>query len=233
MKISKKISIFCCIFLLTLLFPLSLLFCPKKASAESRVVVPLIQPVAKVLIFASDNNSSTSDEISNSGHAFIMVENIGKSTITVGKMSLSRNACLTIGTWGNQSEHIGLWYNLENYIINRSDVYDGRVSLETLIFEEDLSPMNTYINSHDSWSVFSNCSTFATNLWNSIADINLDCGTINTPLNLKKSIMKHNYTVNATVKYNYKIGYYHGNTFIQTINTTSRLDINENNLIYV
>lgn len=52
----------------------------------------------------------------------------------------------------------------------------------------DLKTMNSTINSNDSWGLLSNCSTFASKVWNSVSSTKVSAGTVNTPSNLAKSI---------------------------------------------
>lgn len=52
--------------------------------------------------------------------------------------------------------------------------------------------MNTNIKNNDKWGYLTNCSTFASKIWNSIASgsSKVDAGSINTPASLAKSITK-------------------------------------------
>ena len=77
----------------------------------------------------------------------------------------------------------------------------------------ELETLNSYINSHDSWSAFTNCSSFATGAWNTISSTKLSAGWINTPSNLKGSIKKNSYSINRAIGYNSNVGYYTGDTF--------------------
>lgn len=56
-----------------------------------------------------------------SGHAFISVKNISTSPITVGGLTkVQPQQVVTVGTWGNREEHVGVWYNLESYYIHKN-----------------------------------------------------------------------------------------------------------------
>lgn len=169
---------------------------------------------AIVSIFAYDGNSaSTSSSFLNfNGHAFLTIENLNSNTIKAGKMTAYGYEAVSLGTWGNKSEHNGLWYNLESYFANKGE-YDGRVSLSRYTTSSELDSLNSYINSHDSWSAFSNCSSFATGAWNTISSTKLSAGWINTPSNLKSSIKKNSYSTNRSIEYNSNVGYFNGDSF--------------------
>ncbi len=166
--------------------------------------------VANVAIFvAVDGNDSdgSSSGINSSGHAFIAVTNISMRTLTVGKKEIGFQGGVTLGTWGNKDPQ-GLWYNLESYTVNHLNGYQNRVSIDENVTLSQLQTINTYINTHESWSALSNCSTFASGVWNSFSDTKVYCGIINTPTNLKKSIMQYNYLTNKDIVVNMSIGYY-------------------------
>lgn len=169
---------------------------------------------AIVSIFAYDGNSanSSSSFLNFNGHAFLTIENVNSNSIKAGKMTAYGHKTVSLGTWGNKSQHNGLWYNLESYFANNGE-YDGRVSLSRYTTSSELNTINTYINLHDSWSVFSNCSSFATDAWNTISSTKLSAGWINTPSNLKSSIKQNSYSSNRSIGYNSNVGYYTGDTF--------------------
>ncbi len=175
--------------------------------------------VATVVIFSSAGSDSTTSSgsigtLTDFGHAFVLIENISNSTITVGKMSVGAGMSVTIGTWRNKDPHDGVWYNLESYVVTSNNAYNGRVSIEEDVTATELSAINSYINSNDEWSLFSNCSTFASGLWNTISSREVSCGFINTPANLKSSIMEYEYDLNRNIDYNSNIGYYNGYSFV-------------------
>lgn len=169
---------------------------------------------AIVSIFAYDGNpsSSSSSFLNFNGHAFITIENLNANSIKAGKMTAYAYETVSLSTWGNKSQHNGLWYNLESYFANKGE-YDGRVSLSRYTTSSELETLNSYINSHDSWSAFTNCSSFATGAWNTISSTKLSAGWINTPSNLKGSIKKNSYSINRAIGYNSNVGYYTGDTF--------------------
>lgn len=56
----------------------------------------------------------------------------------------------------------------------------------------DLDTVNSNIKNNDKWGYLNNCSTFASKIWNSIANDSskVDAGAMNTPASLAKSITK-------------------------------------------
>lgn len=138
-------------------------------------------------IFSVDKNTNSSSNYV--GHSFISIENIlPNSSFLIGKLALNSNDGITIGTWGNKSEHKGMWYNLEGYFNKKNNSYADRVSLSTYITIADLKIINEIIEKYnDKWSYFINCSSFAVDIFNSVSDILLSAGFINTPSNLKKN----------------------------------------------
>ncbi|WP_025707841.1 hypothetical protein [Paenibacillus graminis] len=160
----------------------------------------------------SSTGSSGGDGSSSFGtHSFITVKNISASSITIGKLSgIAANKLVSVGTWGNKTEHTGIWYNLEAMFINNYSAYSGRVSHSMYISSTQLSSVNSYIINHDSWSLTNNCSSFAVGLWNSISSDDYSAGTINTPQNLYYSIKDGAYNTNAYVPYDYAVYYAQG-----------------------
>ncbi len=177
---------------------------------------------AIVTIFAYDGNSASSSSsfLNFTGHAFITIKNLKSNTIKIGKMDVNAYETVSLGTWGNKNQHKGLWYNLESYFANKGE-YNGRVSLSKYTTSKELESLNSYINSHDSWSTLSNCSTFASGAWNTISSTKLSAGWINTPSNLKGNIKKHSYSINRNIEYNNNVGYFDNDTF-NYINMNSR-----------
>ena len=65
------------------------------------------------------------------GHAFITIENLNSNTIKAGKMDVNAYETVSLGTWGNKSQHKGLWYNLESYFANKGE-YNGTLMVYNL-----------------------------------------------------------------------------------------------------
>lgn len=175
--------------------------------------------IATLTIYA-DPTSST---IGSSGlsydlgtHAFITVKNISASNITVGKLGLiAPGKTVSIGTWGNKSEHSGLWYNLEAYYIYKNAAYSKRVSYSMALTDTTLSTLNTYIKNNDYWSRTTNCSSFASGAWNSaaVSTDKISAGIPNTPKNLANNIKSKwptQYRTGLSVPYNYVVYYAQG-----------------------
>lgn len=141
----------------------------------------------KVKIFAYYNGENSS--AFGFGHAFITVENLAYNEQTFGYATLNVTQGATVGTWGNKSEHKGLWYNLEkHFLIQNKGVYNGIVSLTTYLDENEANVLHAYVRDYDSWSTFNNCSSFAAGAWNLISNEKVTAGLINTPENLANSI---------------------------------------------
>lgn len=175
--------------------------------------------IATLTIFA-DPTAST---IGSSGlsydlgtHAFITVKNISTNNITVGRLSsIAPGKTVSIGTWGNKTEHKGLWYNLESYFVYKSSAYAGRVSYSMGLTSTSLTTLNNYIKNSDSWSNTNNCSSFASRAWNSVASSadKISAGTPNTPKNLANNIKSKwttQYQTKQSVPYNYAVYYAQG-----------------------
>lgn len=125
--------------------------------------------VALLTLFTFDGTGESKFGLKNLGHSFLSVENISDSSITVGKNNLEPSDSLTFGTWSIKA-HFGVWYNVESVYIDTCNKYDGRISITTGINYDDLEKVNEFISSHDFWTPTNNCSNFALNLWNTIAE---------------------------------------------------------------
>lgn len=166
------------------------------------------------LVTITSSTSSAGSSFSVDGHAWITVKNVSSSNITVGKLSqIAPNKSVTIGTWGNKSEHTGIWYNLEPYIKTQldSDAYSTRASLSMYVDSEGLTDVTNYIKNNDTWTTTHNCTSFAMGLWNSISSTTLSNGTFNTPLALYNSIKAQSgYTTNSPISWDYVVYYAQG-----------------------
>lgn len=175
--------------------------------------------IATLTIFADPTTST----IGSSGlsydlgtHAFITVKNISTSNITVGKLSgIAPGKTVSIGTWGNKSEHTGLWYNLEPYFVYYKSAYAKRVSYSMALTSTSLGTLNTFIKNNDYWSKTTNCSSFSASAWNSVAASadTISAGVPNTPKNLANNIKSKwpsQYKTGFEVPYNYVVYYAQG-----------------------
>lgn len=122
------------------------------------------------------------------GHSFITVKNTSTSAVTVGGLQgIAPQETVSLGTWGNQKEHEGLWYNLESYRIHQNALAYATESLTRQLSAADLKTLNGYILKHDSYDpILNNCSTFASGAWNSVSpwESDLFAGLLNTPTGL-------------------------------------------------
>ncbi len=193
---------------------------PKNNVNESSLITPQAYAGIATLTIFADSSAST---IGSSGlnydlgtHAFITVKNISTTNVTVGKLgSIAPGKTVSIGTWGNKTEHKGLWYNLESYFIYKNSAYKNRVSYSMALDSTSLSTLNTYIKNNDYWSNTTNCSSFASGAWNSVAITSdkIGAGLPNTPKNLANNIKSKwptQYQTGYTVPYNYVVYYAQG-----------------------
>lgn len=97
------------------------------------------------------------------GHSFLVFTNTCSSQITIGHMPVDPGDSVTIGTFGNRTEHAGIWYNIEGCLGTSTTTY----ALATGLTIAELQKVNATINSNDSWSISNNCSAFAVKVWNS------------------------------------------------------------------
>lgn len=155
---------------------------------------------ARLTIFAyydpdAEDPNSSSSSITNTGHAFIAIENFSGRRINAGKMALNDLEAATIGTWSLESSgsipgHTGVWYNLEmDYLFRNDTNHFHSVSME--INQTQLSALNSFIQSRDSWSLINNCSTFARDAWNLLnPDNELSTGFPSTPTRLIEAMQE-------------------------------------------
>lgn len=166
-------------------------------------VVPTAASVAKLTLYSTLTDN----------HSFVAVENLTSGNINVGHMSIPGGGTVTMGTWGNIQEHKGIWYNLEGFFPMAT-----HVSVHNFINSSELGAMNNKVNSIDRWSVLVNCSSFATDVWNSAGGIPVSAGLINTPSGLANSIKStfNGYQTNAPISQKTRNDfYYHTSNGVQ------------------
>lgn len=89
--------------------------------------------------------------------------------------------------------------------------YSSRIQVLVNIDSTALATLTEYIVNHDSWSLTNNCSSFAVGGWNQICSTTLSAGVINTPTNLKNSIINTGLSsTGISVPYNYVVYYANG-----------------------
>ena len=172
----------------------------------------------KITIF-SINTSSSSSWINTTGHSWITVMNNSPDTIQIGKMSLLPSTGVALGTWRNTNHH-GIYYNLEYYLGNQTSELLGRVSYSRNIFASQWN--NSYVLTHDNWTYHDNCAYFAAGLWNSMLADQYQISFGNswpTPTIVKNRILEFSgYLTDYNIVGTNNVGYYDGNTFIQSYN---------------
>lgn len=164
-------------------------------------------PVVGILtIFAVPMASSV--PFFDTGHAWISFKCTTWPAVEIGGLSVSVNCEVTLGTFGNISQHVGMWYNVESYIVNHSYYYLGRVSLSMQVTRSQVAVLNNIIDQYDYWSSTINCASFAEAAWNAVSADDVDAGLIDNPGDLSESIMSYeHYEEMRPVVYNSTIGY--------------------------
>ncbi len=173
--------------------------------------------VARLQIFAWDGSTGGSSGSSNNGgvnlgHAFIVITNVSDHNICAGSLYIMPDTGITIGTWSSIDEHEGLWYALEGYHYNYYNDYQGSYSMAVMLTQYWLDKANEVIRDGDSWSIFNNCASFATRVWNTVCSDKLSAGAgpVNTPAILKNSIASYgsnHYGIDAAIPVNYTTYY--------------------------
>jgi hypothetical protein len=169
--------------------------------------------VAIVGIFADPKSK---DGSFTDGHAFITVRNASQSNIKVGALSgIQPNKTMSLGTYGNRREHVGLWYNLEAFQVYTKSSYPDRVSYSYILTQSELDSLNAFILGRDSHTTArNNCTHFAVDAWNGVVarSYRLSNGVLNTPTGLAASIKSTfpSYTKKGSVPFNYVVYYANG-----------------------
>lgn len=125
--------------------------------------------VALLSLFTFDGKGESKYGLVNLGHSFLAVENISEDSINIGQVEIEPHKTITIGAWSIAS-HFGIWYNVESNYIKFYNKYDGRISITTGVDKSDLETIAKYIKQNDTWTPLKNCSNFALNVWNKVAD---------------------------------------------------------------
>lgn len=131
-------------------------------TAYASEIQPRIDFVATMKIVSFTGGGAFS-AVGYDGHSFLIFTNTCNSNITVGHMPLAPGESVTVGTFGNRSAHVGIWYNIEGCYSTSTTTY----ALTTGLTVAELQRVNQTINDNDSWSVTNNCSSFAVKVWNS------------------------------------------------------------------
>jgi hypothetical protein len=123
--------------------------------------------IAKLTLFSYSGDYSYG--LMNLGHAFLSIDNKSNENITIYNYTLTVGESITLGSW-SISQHFGVWFNIESNYIQYNNKYDNRYSISTGLSYDDINTINDFIINNDKWSIVHNCSYFALNLWNSIAE---------------------------------------------------------------
>ncbi|MBR3888748.1 MAG: hypothetical protein IKJ32_06580 [Clostridia bacterium] len=146
-------------------------------------------------------------------HAWIQVQNLTNSEITVGGLPVGALKCVTIGTW-HGSVHDGIFYNYEVYKQSEYSSFSTTESVYAvqLLNQSELNVLNTQIvlPANDDWWATNNCSSFAEKMWNSVADYPVNAGIIDTPKALAESILEEAGGSTQLMLPNAEIAYYGG-----------------------
>lgn len=141
------------------------------------------------------------------GHAFLSFENRSGAPVTIGALTLEDNETCSLGTW-SMTHHFGIWYNVESNYIASAGRYGGRVSLSKEMPLDTLEAVNAYLSAHDAWSLFTNCSRFATEIFNLAGGDKIELGGLATPTKLAKRIRAYDTHETDRPIENYgKVGY--------------------------
>ena len=187
-------------------------------NTQTAAVASLESAAAVITIFADGTSGGAGSSGSNGSsfgtHTFITVKNVSSQNIQVGKFSgIAPGKSMSLGTWGNKTEHKGLWYNIEAYFIYKNGFYANRVSTFYILTASQLATLNSYIINNDYWSLSWNCSSFAVGAWNSAvaSSYRLSAGFPNTPASLANNIRATGgYQTGAAVPWNYIVYYAQG-----------------------
>lgn len=185
-------------------------------TVTANVVTPA---VARLDVFSDPSYSTVGSSglsINVGVHSFITVKNISSGTIQIGMFNVPAGGTVSLGTWGLSGfNHIGLWYDREEYLVKNQAAYGGRINVGWLMTQAQLNSLNSYIIYHgDVWTSGLNCSDFAFRAWNAAVDpaYNILPSTI-TPKGLADAIkakFPNNYGVGYSVPYNYVVYYANG-----------------------
>ena len=133
----KKLKRVLCCFLVVCLCVLSI----KGLSAASCTI--------RMSIYAAINaNTSGISWLCNS-HAWIVIENMGSNTITIGTQSLNSGQSCTMGLFGNTSPK-GIWYNREKNERSRG-IYQNNSN--TVYYQKIISGSSVISNIETVWII--------------------------------------------------------------------------------
>ncbi len=214
----KKIK--CILFSLIILFSAFVYSgCNQQVNGEpSKKTVDANDCVAELTIYTFDGKPESDFGIINLGHAFIGIKNISEEVLDIG-IIVNPDEEITVGTW-SIAQHFGVWYNVESNYIADFNKYYGRQSIEKKISLNQIEKIKNFISANDLWTPLKNCSWFAVNLWNCVADKSdmLDTPLIYSPLKLKENLSEfEKVKTNKAVKTSNKVFYISENSTMEYI----------------
>lgn len=188
--------------------------------------------VGILTIFSSPPSSSSASSVLNLGHAFLSFKNTSSNPILIGALEVGRGQEITFGTWQNgRHGHDGIWYNLESYCINHKGEMSNRVSKSMNVTMNNVATINYMIRTNDSWDYFTNCSTFASAVWDSISEYVLTPLGVDTPNALARGIKcSGDYTTNRPVANSSPYGYLK-TTVVDGVTSVSFVSVNPSNIL--
>jgi len=166
MKLKKNISI---ANLLILVVSAMMLICGCSSTPVTRKTTIKDNDIAYVSLFTFDGKKESTMGLMNLGHSFLSFENVSSEPIKIANVTVDAGETIAIGTWSIKA-HFGVWYNVESNYIKDYNKYDGRISITTGVGVDDIEKISNFILSHDYWNPLQNCSYFALNFWNEIAE---------------------------------------------------------------
>lgn len=188
--------------------------------------------VGVLTIFSSPPSSSSSSGGLNLGHAFLSFKNTSYSPILIGALNVERGQEITFGTWQKgKYGHDGIWYNLESYCINHKGEMSNRVSKSMNVTMKNVATINYMIKTNDSWDYFTNCSSFASAVWDSISEFVLTPLGVDTPNALARGIKSlGGYATNQSVADSSPYGYLK-TSVVNGVTSVSFVSVNPSNVL--
>ena len=101
------------------------------------------------------------------GHSWLYFENISNEPVYIATYELLPGEGVSVGSCPNFAYGFGVYFNIECYKGN----HNGICAKSTLLTAEELETVNGKICNNNFWEFFFNCVFFATNVWNSVADV--------------------------------------------------------------
>lgn len=144
----------------------------------------------RISIYSSVNipTSSASSGLGDS-HSWVVIKNLGSSSVKIGTETLSSGQSCTIGLFGNKSKK-GIWYNIEandrtKYLNNGNTVYLTKTVSGTNVVNNIVNTMNN----NNYWGLLHNCAHFAVKIFNAPGGTKIT--TSADPSSLRIRIMEH------------------------------------------